>query len=85
MQDVVKYKLTKAEKLQLLNVRPHAVVHLYMVSTSSVFVLLLTPKIIEECESRFSEHERAELLQIVRLHLGSPPPPAEEDDGEATQ
>ncbi|EDV28560.1 uncharacterized protein TRIADDRAFT_51597 [Trichoplax adhaerens] len=51
MLAISKFKLTKAEKLMLLNQRPTSLVELHL--------------IIEETEERFSEEESNELLQII--------------------
>ena len=56
------FNLTKGEKLMLLNNRPVA---------ESVLVAM-----IEECEERFSEEQRTELLGIVS---GLPEPPTAEE------
>jgi hypothetical protein len=65
LKRLLPFNLTKGEKLMLLNNRP---------VTESVLVSM-----IEECEERFSEEQRTELLGIV-AELPEPPS-AEEEEG----
>ncbi|KZP12509.1 hypothetical protein FIBSPDRAFT_912893 [Athelia psychrophila] len=52
------YALTKAEKLQVVNLAPTEAVELYV--------------IVEELEDRLGEHMEA-ILEVVRVSLGEPP------------
>jgi len=65
LKQLLPYNLTKAEKLMLLNNRPVA---------ESVLVSM-----IEECEERFSEEQRGELLDIT---ASLPEPPFEDQGGD---
>lgn len=65
LKKLLPYNLTKAEKLMLLNNRPVA---------ESVLVSM-----IEECEERFTEDQRGELLDITS---SLPEPPVQEVEGE---
>lgn len=66
LKRLLPYNLTKAEKLMLLNNRPVA---------ESVLVTML-----EECEERFSEDQRGEMLDITSS-LPEPPEVAGEEGG----
>ncbi|XP_019856999.1 PREDICTED: DNA-directed RNA polymerase III subunit RPC9-like [Amphimedon queenslandica] len=55
LESLSKYKLTKAEKLQLVNLRPTQPVELQLV--------------IEEIEERFSEEEISDIIDLVTEHL----------------
>ncbi len=67
LKAVEPFRLTKAEKLSLLNMRPVAVVELFM--------------IVDECETRLSADEIDQLLQTIQTYL--PLPVAAEEDGMA--
>jgi len=66
LQAMLKFKLTKSEKLQLLNIRP----------TTAVEIQL----IIEELEERFQEEQIEEILATVKSLLPGPAEPAAEPD-----
>ncbi|ORY94684.1 HRDC-like protein [Syncephalastrum racemosum] len=51
LESMEPYKLTRAEKLQLLNLRPRSVVEIYI--------------IVEECEERFTEEEVEQILNNI--------------------
>ncbi|EIE84852.1 hypothetical protein G6F46_008280 [Rhizopus delemar] len=51
MQAISHYNLTKAEKLQMLNLRPKSAVEIYL--------------IIEECEERFGEEDLENMLNTI--------------------
>ncbi|XP_037772461.1 DNA-directed RNA polymerase III subunit RPC9-like [Penaeus monodon] len=55
LQAVKEFKLTKAEKLQLINLRPTTPVEMQL--------------IIEDSEERLSEEQVEELIGLVELHL----------------
>ncbi|XP_037092786.1 DNA-directed RNA polymerase III subunit RPC9-like [Pollicipes pollicipes] len=63
MQAIAKFKLTKSEKLQLLNTRP----------TSAVEIQL----IIDESEERLKDEEVEQILEVVRTTLPGPSEPDE--------
>ncbi|OLY78912.1 DNA-directed RNA polymerase III subunit RPC9 [Smittium mucronatum] len=65
MRGLNKYSLTKAEKLQILNIRPDKEVDLYL--------------IIEEPEERFSQQQISEILDIVTSSLIVPEHQPEEE------
>ncbi|XP_065829018.1 DNA-directed RNA polymerase III subunit RPC9-like [Oscarella lobularis] len=67
---VAPFELTKAEKLQILNLRP----------TTPVEISL----IVEESDRRLSEERVEELLQVVRRTLPDPNPEGERGDNEET-
>ncbi|KAI8048560.1 RNA polymerase Rpb4-domain-containing protein [Syncephalis plumigaleata] len=50
-----KWTLTKAEKLQIVNIRPRQIVEIHM--------------LIEECDERFDVDTLEEMLALVRQHL----------------
>ena len=69
LREVAPFNLTKAEKLQCLNLRP----------TTEVEILL----VIEESEERFTEDQVEQLLEIIRRTIpGNDEDDDEEDDEE---
>ncbi|XP_071479407.1 DNA-directed RNA polymerase III subunit RPC9-like [Diadema antillarum] len=69
LKAVAPYKLTKAEKLQLLNHRP----------TTTVEIMAM----IEECEERLTEEQMEELIQVIISTL--PGDQEMEEGGELTR
>ncbi|KAI8871643.1 calcitonin gene-related peptide-receptor component protein [Ramicandelaber brevisporus] len=55
LERLKKYKLTKAEKLQIVNLRPASMVELHL--------------IVEECEERFAENEMDDIIDIATSTL----------------
>ncbi|KAK9767783.1 hypothetical protein K7432_002119 [Basidiobolus ranarum] len=55
LEAVKSYGLTRAEKLQILNLRPRSAVEIHL--------------LIEECEERFSQERLEELIQLVKKTL----------------
>ncbi|KAJ1906398.1 hypothetical protein IWQ60_012093 [Tieghemiomyces parasiticus] len=62
------FALTKAEKLQILNLRPRSAVELHI--------------LIEECEERFEPERLDELLEIIAASLPHFGPEEEEEEGQ---
>ncbi|KAJ3092617.1 hypothetical protein HK102_005109 [Quaeritorhiza haematococci] len=69
MKSINKFHLTKGEKLQMVNLKPGSLVELYLV--------------IEECETRFSQEQLEEMIQITQEIW--PPPETEEVEEEAAE
>lgn len=65
---VEKFSLTKAERLQVLNLRPSTVVEVHL--------------IVEDCEERMSSSTVDELLETVKNTLPPPPEKPEEEEEE---
>ncbi|KAI9014168.1 HRDC-like protein [Hyaloraphidium curvatum] len=61
LEHMKEFKLTKLEKLQILNFRPTEQIDLY--------------SIIENCEGRFVEEEVNRMLEIIQEQLPYTPPP----------
>ncbi|OBZ84719.1 DNA-directed RNA polymerase III subunit RPC9 [Choanephora cucurbitarum] len=55
LQAISKFELTKAERLQIINLRPKSTVEIYLV--------------IEECEERFSEEDLEQMLLAILTTL----------------
>ncbi|KAL0141921.1 HRDC-like protein [Mucor lusitanicus] len=55
MKAISKFELTKAEKLQILNLRPKSTVEIYL--------------LIEECEERFTEEDLEQMLSSILYHF----------------
>jgi hypothetical protein len=76
-KNLAPFGLTKAEKLQVVNLTPVEPVELYVVRPSSPSLLrsfiLFTPQIVEELEDRLG-NRMEEVLGIVRSSLTAPPP-----------
>ncbi|KAI9473455.1 MAG: HRDC-like protein [Benjaminiella poitrasii] len=68
LQALSKYELTKAEKLQILNLRPRSTVEIYL--------------IIEECEERFSEEDLEDMINCVITTLPRDDDYVEEEEEE---
>ncbi|KAL0074685.1 HRDC-like protein [Phycomyces blakesleeanus] len=62
------FKLTRAERLQILNLRPKSAVEIYL--------------IIEECEERFSEDDLENMLNIIITTLPRDDDEVEEEEAE---
>ncbi|KAL8571889.1 hypothetical protein ACOMHN_011481 [Nucella lapillus] len=72
MQAVAKFKLTKAEKLQLMNSRPSTMVEMHLM--------------VEESEERFANDEDMERLKdAVVSTLPGPEPPSPEEEEEVEE
>ncbi|GAN07635.1 DNA-directed RNA polymerase III subunit RPC9 [Mucor ambiguus] len=67
MEAISKFELTKAEKLQILNLRPKSTVEIYL--------------LIEECEERFTEEDLEQMLTSI-LHTLPRDDDYEEEEGE---
>ena len=71
-----KYDLTKAEKLQMVNLAPTEPVELYVVSHRFILSiigtgLLISLKVVEELEDRFDSMD--EILELVKSTLSDSP------------
>lgn len=77
----VSANIFRAEKLQLLNLRPVSQVELQLVSYKLYNIVLklelLYAQVIEEIDERFSEEKIEEILRIVSSEL---PPTSPSDD-----
>lgn len=76
MQAISHYNLTKAEKLQMLNLRPKSAVEIYLVKEINEEkgkkrrmirkeMLIHLFQIIEECEERFGEEDLENMLNTI--------------------
>ncbi|KAI3917785.1 hypothetical protein MKW92_053920 [Papaver armeniacum] len=63
-----KYKLAKAEKLNIINIRPATLVEI--------------DPIIEECQDRLNEEQVEELVELIANLFPRPPKPEGADEGE---
>ncbi|KAI3928003.1 hypothetical protein MKW98_023604 [Papaver atlanticum] len=63
-----KYKLAKAEKLNIINIRPATLVEI--------------DPIIEECQDRLNEEQVEELVELIENLFPPPPKPEGADEGE---
>ncbi|CAO0798175.1 unnamed protein product [Mucor circinelloides] len=68
MKAMSKFELTKAEKLQILNLRPKSTVEIYL--------------LIEECEERFTEEDLEQMLSSIIHTLPRDDDYEEEEEGE---
>ncbi|KAI8366250.1 HRDC-like protein [Blakeslea trispora] len=68
LQAISKFELTKAEKLQIINLRPKSTVEIYLV--------------IEECEERFSEEDLEQMLLVIVTTLPRDDDEEEEEEEE---
>lgn len=76
VKDLAPYELTKAEKLQIVNLTPTEPVELYVVHVSCISlppfrILLASIKIVEEIEDRLGDRMN-EVLDVVRNSLSGP-------------
>ncbi|CEJ05437.1 hypothetical protein RMCBS344292_19378 [Rhizopus microsporus] len=58
LEAISQFDLTRAEKLQILNLRPKSAVEIYLASV-----------VIEECEERFSEEDLENMINIIMQTL----------------
>ncbi|CEP18147.1 hypothetical protein [Parasitella parasitica] len=68
MDAISKFDLTKAEKLQILNLRPKSTVEIYL--------------LIEECEERFTEEDLEQMLSNIITTLPRDDDFEEEEEGD---
>ncbi|KAI6216317.1 hypothetical protein M3Y99_01826600 [Aphelenchoides fujianensis] len=59
MKEMQKFKMTPAELLQVVNLRPRNLVDIEM--------------ILEECDERYTEEQTAEMLDLIKRHLPEAP------------
>ncbi|KAI8639424.1 HRDC-like protein [Parasitella parasitica] len=71
MDAISKFDLTKAEKLQILNLRPKSTVEIYL--------------LIEECEERFSEEDLEVMLSNIITTLPRDDDYEEVEDGDGEE
>ncbi|KAL1327339.1 hypothetical protein HN51_037399 [Arachis hypogaea] len=69
LESVKSHDLAKAEILNIINIRPTNIVEIF--------------PIIECCDTRFSDEELTEIVEIVKRTL--PPPPEDANGAEATK
>lgn len=70
-REVEQYALTKAERLQVANLRPSTAVEVHL--------------IVEDCEERFSSEKVNQFVEIVGSCLPPPPNRLEEEDKEGME